>query len=287
MTAITARAALFWGRTADWNLERIALLGSLTVGAIVGIFQALGGVPDPFDAHFYWSAPVDHLYPAAWADGGYVYPPPLALAIGVFHPIGWPAFIVGWTTLCWFALWYCARAWTPLVVAASIAAVPLIGGNVLGTLFLGNVQVIFAAAIVASVRHNAGWAALPILTKGVGMPFVWFAVRREWRNVAIATGVTVGIVVVTLFLAPTAWSDFVHFMSTNDLSGSAVPVVPIDFAVRLMAAVGLTAWGGLTDRRWTLAIAAGIAIPALYWWSWLTVWVGVLALVNPGRSKRA
>jgi hypothetical protein len=231
---------------------------------------------------------VDHLYPVTWGPtGGYLYPPPLALAIGVFHPLGWPAFIVGWTTLCWFALWYCARAWTPFVVAASFVAVPFFGGNLVGSLFMGNIQIILAAAIGASVRHSPGWAAVPLLTKGVGVPFVWFAVRREWRDLGMSLGVSAAIVVSTFLMAPTAWSDLVTFVTTNDLSDSAVPVVPIPFAIRLVVAVALTAWGAWTDRRWTLAIAAGIAMPALYWWSWLTVWVGVFALVKRGHKKQA
>lgn len=271
-----------WER-ADWRaLDRFALLGCVTVGLIVGLAQATGAIADPYDARAYWEADPANLYLAHWI-GGYVYPPPLALFVNVLHPLGWPVFITAFTTATWTAFWYCARAWSLPVLLASLALVPLIGGNVVGYLFLGNIQILMAAAVVASVRHPA-WAALPLLTKGVGVSFVWYAVRREWRSLGIAVGTTAAVVAVTFVAAPEAWFAFYRFVTDNGLTASPIPLVPVPFAVRLVAATALVAWGGLTDRRWTLPIAAGIAIPALYVWSFLAVWVGVIG-VTTGRSS--
>ena len=265
--------------TPRWDMDRVALVGCLLVGVIIGIFQATNTIADPFDAHLYWSSGPDHMYPTEWGiAGGYVYAPPLATLIGVLRPIGWPLFIVGWTTLSWFALWYCVRAWVPVVVVASFALVPFIGGNVVGYLFMGNVQLIMAAAIVASVRGWPGWSAIPVLTKLVGITLVWYVARREWRNLGIAIGATAVVVLVTFILNPTAWFDFLTFVTRNRIDQSPVPLVPVALPIRLAFSILLVTWGGRTDRAWTVPVAAGLAIPALYVWSFVPIWIGVIGV---------
>ena len=116
----------------DWHeLDRLSLLGFLTVGLIVGIFQATGAIADPYDARAYWEADPANLYLAHWI-GGYVYPPPLAIVLDVFHSIGWPLFITAFTTATWAAFWYCTRAWAPVILLASLAVAPVTGGIVVG-----------------------------------------------------------------------------------------------------------------------------------------------------------
>lgn len=265
----------------DWRvLDRFTLLGCLTIGLIVGVFQAIGAIPDPYDARAYWVADPAHLYLAGWT-AGYVYPPPLALVFDVLHPLSWPVFITAFTTATWAAFWYCTRAFAPVVLLVSLALVPLIGGNVVGYLFLGNIQILMAAAIVASVRHSGGWTVVPLLTKGVGIPLVWFVVRREWGKAAAGLLVTIAVIAATVAVAPDSWAAFVRFATTNSLQAPPIPLVPIDLPVRLAAAIVLVAWGGLTDRRWTVPIAAGMAIPALYPWSFLAVWIGVIGIEWP------
>ena len=256
--------------------DRLTLFGCLVVGLIVGIAQATGQIADPYDAKIYWDAIAPHLYLAHWA-GGYLYPPPFALGLNVVHFIGWPTFIVLFTTSTWVAFWYVARALALPVLLVSLAFVPLLGGNVVGYLFLGNVQFIMAAAVVASIRLSAAWAVVPLLTKLVGVPLVWYAARREWRPLGLALGLTGVIVVATFVVVPDSWFDFYRFISTNT-DASPIPLVPIPYPVRLVMAVTLTAWGALTDRRWTVPIAAGLAVPALYPLSYLPVWLGVIGI---------
>ncbi len=270
------------------TFDRLALFGCLTVGLICGIAQATGFITDPFDAHMYWNANVPDLYPVTWdIAGGYVYPPPMALVVNFLHPLGWPLFIAGFTTASWWAFWYLTRALALPVLLASWMLAPLVGGNVIGYLFMGNVQLLMAAAIVASIRGWPGWTAVPLLTKIVGIPLVWWAVRREWRNLAIALGATAAVVVVTALVSPESWEAFVRFLTTNTVDTSPVPMVPIPLPVRLVAAVLLTGWGGLTNRRWTVMIAAGLAIPALYQWSYLALWIGVIGIEWSSRPRPA
>jgi hypothetical protein len=257
----------------------------VTAGVIFGLAQATGYIADPYDARAYWQADPTNLYLAQWV-GGYVYPPPLALALNVLHPIGWFAFITAFTTATWVALWYCTRALAPVVLAIGFAAQWAIGISFVGYLFLGNIQIIMAAAIVASIRVSPAWSVVPILTKLVPVSLVWYTVRREWRNLAIAVGVTGAVVAVTVVVAPGTWVAFARFVTTN-AAASPLPLVPIAYPVRLVMAVALVAWGGLTGRRWTVPIAAGLAIPALYVWSYLAVWIGAIGAEWPYPMKTA
>ena len=277
-------STIHWDRLANIDWDRLALLGCLTVGIIVGVFQAIGAVADPYDARIYWQVDFTNMYPRWY--GGYVYPPPFVLLLAPIHPLGWAVFITAFTTATWAAFWYCARAFAPLVIGASFLLVPLLGGNVVGYLFIGNIQFILAAAIVASIRLSAAWSVLPLLTKLVPVPLIWYAIRREWRNLGIGIGLTAAIVAITFALAPNTWIDFYRFVTTNPIASSPVPLVPIAYPIRLVAAVLLTAWGGLTDRRWTVPIAAGLAIPALYQWSFLPFWVAVIGIEWPSGSRQ-
>lgn len=54
--------------------------------------------------------------------------------------------------------------------------------------------------------------------------------------------------------------------------------------IRLPAAAALVAWGGLTDRRWTVPLGAMLALPIL-WPSGFAMLVGVLLLVRPPISS--
>ena len=79
----------------------------------------------------------------------------------------------------------------------------------------GNVHLIYAAAIVLGFRASFTWA-LPILTKvtpGIGL--AWFAVRREWRQLGIALGVTALIVAVSFALDPSLWRQWFDIIAAS------------------------------------------------------------------------
>ncbi len=65
---------------------------------------------------------------------------------------------------------------------------------------MGNVHMLLALAIVLGFRWPATWSfvLLTKVTPGIGL--LWFAVRREWRSLAIALGATA--VLVTLSAGP-------------------------------------------------------------------------------------
>ena len=54
----------------------------------------------------------------------------------------------------------------------------------------GNISLLLALAIVAGFSRPWTWAfvILTKITPGIGL--LWFALRREWRSLAIALGAT-------------------------------------------------------------------------------------------------
>ena len=95
---------------------------------------------------------------------------------------------------------------------------------------IGNVQPLLAAAVVIGFRWPAAWAFV-ILTKiAPGIGLLWFAFRREWRNLGIALAATAIIAAVSFVFAPQQWADFVRFAMANVGAPSPNPVVPIPLA---------------------------------------------------------
>lgn len=266
--------------------------GTILSGVLAGIAQLIGLLPFPGDASVNWMAGADPglLYPARWdhvTQTAYVYPPPLALAIGALHVLPYEVYIVATTTLLFTSLWYCAGRWTPVIVAAGIvgAFVPILSplSDPLSYALIGNVQLLLAAAIVLAVRHPAAWA-LPVLTKiGPGIGLVWHLVRRDWRSLRMAFLACLLVVLITAVAAPSAWADYIAFARRSSDLYVPLPVVEIPWAVRLVMSALVIAWGGLTGRAWAVPIGAGWAMPALYPWSFLSIWIGAIRLFEEPR----
>jgi hypothetical protein len=62
--------------------------------------------------------------------------------------------------------------------------------------------------------------------------------------------------------------------------------VPVPLAIRLPAAVAIVVWGARTDRRWTVPIAAMLALPAL-WFGGLAMLLAVIPLRERAAPQRA
>jgi hypothetical protein len=259
------------------------------LGLLIGVAQGIGLLHHPIDFVLYWreTDPLD-LYPLTWTDPtrGYVYPPPMALVLIPFHVFPWPIATALWSMLLGGCLWYAARwAGLPLIgLGLAGLAVGFVDATtaVLSWFLLGNVQIIMAAAIVGMLRFPA-LAAIPLLTKvGTGVGIVWFAAGGEWRKLGVAVAATGMVVLVSYSVAPAAWLEWVSFVvRVGDPDAGLIPVVGPPFPVRLLAAAALVAWGARTERPWTIPIAAGMAIPAMYAWSFLPVWVGVVGVLAP------
>ena len=151
-------------------------------------------------------------------------------------------------------------------------------------LYEGNIHLWIAAAIALGFRYPWTWGfvLLTKVTPGVGL--LWFAVRREWRALAIALGVTGVIVAVSLVLEGQLWVDWLAFIGSTPEGGSVAQFqIPIPLWMRLPAAAALVVWGALTDRRWTVVVAATLALPVL----WVSGFAICAALASePLRTRR-
>lgn len=266
----------------------------LLLGVICGLAQTRGILALPPDAFNYWAAGTSHgLYPRAWADwaGGQFlyYPPPTAQLMTILQPLGWNLFLVVWTSVIFASFWYCAGRWSLPLLALGIPGtlgVPLVG-IFAGYALNGNMQWPLAALTVIAIRRPAAWSILAVtkVTPAVGV--LWHIIRGEWRSASIAVLATAAILAISVALGPSLWVDFLGFTARNyTMANPPLPVFPVPFGVRLVTAGAFVIWGARFDRAWTVPVAAGWAIPALYGLGFLPFWIAALRLTSRGRSER-
>ena len=245
--------------------------GAIVACLVLAIGLGLGLLNTGVDAHAYWAAepfdPYGGTRPAE--QDAYFYAPPFAQILGPLHALPWPWFIAIWTLLLTAAFIWQAWLWAGFLVLM----VP-----VFAELTVGNIHLLLGAAIVAGFRWPWLWA-LPLLTKvtpGVGL--LWFVLRREWRNLAVALGATAVISAVSFVVAPGLWFQWIGVLTEAAKAPDWVFIIPIPLYARAIAAVALVSWGALTDRRWTVPVASMLALPIL-WVNGLSMLVAVLPLV--------
>ena len=131
------------------------------------------------------------------------------------------------------------------------------------------------------MRWPAAWAFIVLtkITPGIGL--LWFVVRREWRQLAVALAATAAISLVSLVLAPDLWSGFLEASKTQLAATVDVPrqAAPIPLPLRLVVSAVLVVWGARTDRAWVLPIAVGLSVPFL-WWNAIAVMVAAVPLAG-------
>lgn len=235
-----------------------------------------------FDAYAYWAIDLADLYGRSLQNtsgyGAFRYTPAIGQAFSVFGAVPWEVFFAGWFIAMVAALFWMTGRNALLLVAFPPVALEL---------YHANVHLLMAAAIVLGFRWPATWAFV-ILTKvtpGIGL--LWFAVRREWRNLAIAVGVTVALAGLSLIVAPDLWREYVKTMVDNLFFDRGRPYpIPIPLPIRLIVAVAVVVYGARTDRRWLVPVAATIALPII-WWHGLSMLVAAVALWRADRTDRA
>ncbi len=223
------------------------------------------------DAHAYWAVDLADPYTRQVATtDAFTYPPPAALFFAALGTLPFEVFEAIWTLLIGGLLLWLTGPWALLFLVIPVVA---------SDLYLGNIHILLAAAIVAALRWPALWA-IPLLTKptcGVGL--LWFAARGEWRRLATAIGVTAVIAAFTALVAPTLWPKWIAYVLETGVSPDVGTAywVPIPLLVRLPAAALLVLWGARTNRPWTLPAAAMLGLPVL-WMVGLAMLTGAFAL---------
>jgi hypothetical protein len=238
-------------------------------------------VPLSVDAHAYWrAAPLDpYNFGALYTQDAYFYSPAFTQALWPFHALPWPIFAGLWTLLLTAALAWLGGKWLGYLMLVPFVFIEMA---------MGNIHFLMAAAIVLGFRWPVAWAFILLtkVTPGVGL--IWFAVRREWRNLAIAIAATVVIAGVSFLIAPSAWSDWIGVLRSTQATDhrAATPFDLIPLPIRVVVAAGLVAWAGLTDRRWVVPIAVTLALPVVYV-NGLAIMVAVPYLWTRDRENRA
>ena len=226
-----------------------------------------------FDAVSYWLVDPSNLYrgtESSSAAGPFRYSPVIGQLVDPFGVIPWDLFFVAFLVMSLLALTVLCGRW-----ALAFLLVP----NVLGEVYLGNIDLFIALAVGFGLTYPVAWALLPLAKGTPGVVILWFLARLEWRKLAIVGAFSLGISSASLLLTPTLWTEWVR-VSTQYVSGaygaSTIPAAP-----RLLAAAVLVIVGSRLGRRWTLAAAATLAMPGLDWKT-LTVALSILPLYGLG-----
>jgi hypothetical protein len=246
----------------------LATLFTFTV--VLNVAHSLG-----YDAYSYWSIDLHDLYGRAMASnfaiGAFRYTPPIAYLFAPLALLPWWLFVWLWTALGVGIVTWLAGRWTLVVLALPPVALEL---------YHGNVHLLIAAALALSFRFPWMWSfvVLTKITPGVGL--LWFAVRREWRSLAIAVGATAAIVLLSLVIAPAYWADFVRSIASN-VDQPQYFSIPPPAVIRIPLAAVVVIWGARTDRPWTVPVAATLGLPIL-WPHGLSVLLAALPFLRLG-----
>jgi hypothetical protein len=277
LTARLGRLRLRNLETEPWVGLVIALVGWALITYFSEPWGRLWGTGQ--DARCYYQATLaDPYLHSAWNDPiAYVYSPAFLQLVTPLTQLPWQAFMAVWTALLIAA----ARFLTgPRLLAAGLLF-PFTAMEIAG----GNVSLFLAVAIVIGFRWPAAWA-LVLLTKitpGIGL--LWFAVRREWRHLAIALVATAAIVAVSFVMLPQQWRDWVDVVIGNAGKGGTWASVPVPLWIRLPIAAAVVVWGARTDRAWTVPVAAMLALPAL-WYGGISMLLAAIPLLpEQGRVR--
>jgi hypothetical protein len=261
--------------TAPWLGIVVAVAAWVVIVAFSAPWGRLWGTGQ--DAYCYWQAGQDLAHPYVHSDWNdpiaYVYSPAFLQLVSPLTALPWQAFMAGWTALLLLAVRFLTG---PRLLAAGLVF-PFAAMEVAG----GNVSLLLAVAIVVGFRWPAAWS-LVLLTKitpGIGL--LWFAVRREWRSLAIALGATALIAVLSFAILPDAWRTWVDVVLRNVAAGKGGTwaSVPIPLWIRLPVAVVVVVWGARTDRRWAVPVASMLALPAL-WYGGISMLLAVIPLLR-------
>ncbi|HEY4946131.1 MAG TPA: glycosyltransferase family 87 protein [Candidatus Limnocylindrales bacterium] len=225
--------------------DRLSLAGI----AVLAWFATFGGSWVAYDAYAYWS--VDPRAPYHFdfnpdQYGAFRYSPAVAQLFSLFHLLPWPAFAIGWFVFLALVVAWLGRRWS----LALLVFVPIVWDG-----YLGNIEILLAAAMVIGFRKPAAWSfvLLTKVTPGIGL--LWFVARREWRNLAIALGATAVIVGISFAIAPGLWLEWPR--SILAVQGRPSPVTTV---ARVLAAALLVIWGARTNRPWTVIVAGTLAL---------------------------
>ena len=238
------------------------------------------------DSQAYWGFDLSTLYRGVHLgdQGAFLYSPIVAQLFAPFSLLPYPVFYALLAAANMGALVY--------LLGVELAALSLFLVPVSNEIARGNIHLLLGVAIVVGMRRPAAWAVVLLtkVTPGVGL--LWFAVRREWRALAVAIGTTAVLVVISLIFVPDLWRAWVTMLLSNSEATRPNAVLQVPVLPRLLVAGTLVAIGAWWDKPAIVPVAALIALPAI-WVNSLSMLVAVVPLgragpihATPGRRDR-
>jgi hypothetical protein len=242
---------------------RVSFLRALRVAMAIGgvvtvawLFFVIKG--NGFDTYSYWRPP--HVGPDLYSGtadpgglGPFRYSPAFAQLVSPLWVLDFDAFLTLWTWLNVAAYLFVARRWW--LIALGFVPVPF-------EFFDGNIHLLIAAALVASMRFPAAWAFIVLTKVTPGIGLLWFVVRREWRSLAIALGATAAVVAVSVAIGgPDLWVAWIRSLAGSQSAGYT-PLGWLPLPIRLAMAAAIVIVGARRGWRWVLPIAVVLAIPS-------------------------
>jgi hypothetical protein len=252
--------------------RRRAVYHGLVLAGLVLLVYVLGVLPllvpalarsFGYDAHAYWAVDIRRPYTEPLGQYGFFpYSPVAALAAQPLTLLPWPLFVPVWWGLLLAAVAYLGRRNLLVLLAFPPVAIEL---------YEGNIHLLLAAAIVLGFRYSAAWSFVLLTKVTPGIALLWFVVRREWRQLAVALGFTLALMAISAVLVPQLWVDWFGVLTANAVASVGWPALDIPLWIRLPLAAVVVIVGARTDRPWTVPVAAMLALPVL--------WVGGLSML--------
>jgi len=276
---VTASPATSADGLARWaRIGSRVLLGLGIALAATYWFLLTQGGGQPVDAQAYWAADPNNLYANPALQNGYNYSPAWELLIGWGRLLPLATFVAIFRAVILVALVWLAGPLTLFVLF-----LPPVASEVNA----GNIQFLLATAIVLSFRSGDGWGstwAFVLLTKvSPGIGLLWFALRREWRKLAWAIGVTGAVAILTFAIWPDRWFAWLGLL-TGGAGSTAVPPYNLSIWVRLPFAVGFVLLGAWRGWRWPVVVAGTLALPVFFFLS-PSMLVGVLPFLREATGR--
>jgi Glycosyltransferase family 87 len=217
------------------------------------------------DAQSWYTIDLNDLYGRAEVSlletGAFRLAPVIAWVMYPFTKVPWELWVAGYVVVSLVAVAIVGQRWTPILVLAF--------PPIFLELINGNIHLFMALAIWAGMRWPAAWSFILLtkVTPGVGV--LWFAFRREWRNLAVALGATAAIVAVGFAINPQQWQDWIHSLVVS-ANGPQVGTLP-PLLLRLPVAAAIVWYAAWSNRAWVVPFACVLAMP--------TIWIQSSALL--------